>query len=365
MDRRDFLKSTGAAAAALAASASQVHAGSETSSKSGDPLAAPAGFAKTRELILAMPWQPAIAGYADDALRLARRIETMSEDALRIELVSFAGQAPPQDALRLVPLQSRVADHPGFAYIGGLPGATALAANDLMGWLRDAGGQELWDGLALGQDVKALLAGHSGAEMAVWSRHPIDTVQAMAGVRIFARGLASDVARALGAEPVAISEAEAERDVLALDHRHADAAEWGSLAQADAIGLARTLPHAVMGLLTPHGAATALEIPLPVWRTFSGLERSVLAAATAAEYLASVDQERAARGLIERAIEARHGIALARPSAEVSAARDRVASAVVAHAAGFDATAARIDRSYMAYLRALGPKGSPDAQAVA
>ena len=64
MDRREFLKST----AAAAAGATTATAAAETA------LAAPALSQGRQQLRLAMPWADAVAGPADQAHRLCQRI---------------------------------------------------------------------------------------------------------------------------------------------------------------------------------------------------------------------------------------------------------------------------------------------------
>ena len=74
MDRREFLKSTGAAAAAATTATAAV----ETA------IAAPAVSKGLHELRLAMPWTDGVAGPADQAHRLGQRITTMSEGRIRV-----------------------------------------------------------------------------------------------------------------------------------------------------------------------------------------------------------------------------------------------------------------------------------------
>lgn len=346
MHRRDFLKSTGGAAAAAATVGVAARAGLDIE----PALAAPAVSHAPRTLTLAMPWAGNTSGYADDALRLARRIETACDGAVRIELVDGADDRA-GTAMTIAPVNAHVAHHPAFAFFAGLPGETGLEAADLDGWLIAGGGQELWDALASDIGVKPLLAGHSGSDPVLWSRTPIAMIDDFAGRRIFARGLAADVVRGLGGLPVVLDEAAAERGLAAGE---IDAAEWGGLVHASAIGLPRAMPFGLAGAFGPASSALSLDIRLDVWERLGGAERTAIAAAASAELRAVLAEDRAARGMIEGAVKARFGAVITRPSSALRAAIDCVAAAIVAHAAGYDADAQRINTSYLTYRRAIG-----------
>src|SRR5262245_49779017 len=78
MDRREFLKTTGAAAALAGTAAGAAEAATPAT------IAAPAVVSGTRELRMAMAWPDSVAGLADQAWRLAQRIATMSDGRYRV-----------------------------------------------------------------------------------------------------------------------------------------------------------------------------------------------------------------------------------------------------------------------------------------
>ena len=113
MDRRDFLRTTSAAAMAGAASAS---AAAATEAQ----LGAPATLSGSRDLILASDARDLPGSGAD---RLARRIETATEGRYRIELASGAdAELTYGGAWRHAGL------HPAFAMFAGLPFSQGLDA---------------------------------------------------------------------------------------------------------------------------------------------------------------------------------------------------------------------------------------------
>jgi TRAP-type mannitol/chloroaromatic compound transport system substrate-binding protein len=90
MDRREFLKSTGAAAAAATA-ATAVAAESATVKASPAGVTAPNLATGTVELRLATSWPDAVAGPADQARRLGQRLAAMSGGRYRIAFTTGIG----------------------------------------------------------------------------------------------------------------------------------------------------------------------------------------------------------------------------------------------------------------------------------
>ena len=353
MDRRDFLKSTGGVAAAAAGVATGAGLQAERA------IAAPAVSSGLRTLTLATPWANSTAGYADEALRLARRIETVCDGALRVDLVTSSGPEAETD-MCLALVHRHTAHHPAFSFFAGLPGETALAASELDGWLIAGGGQELWDEIAASLGIKPLLAGHAGAEPVLWSRRPVASLDDLSQLRLFTRGLNADVARGLGAVPVALDETSVE---LAVATGDLDAVEWGSLVHASALAIPAYLPFGLKGAFGAAGSVLALDIKLGVWERLSGTERSALAAAASAEFRATLAEDCAARQMIEGAVRTRFGAAIERPTPELCAATERVAATIVAHAAGYDARAAQINASYLLYRRSISGQFRSEAMA--
>lgn len=349
MDRRAFLITSGGAAVAAAASGAAL--AGETASAPADQRPAAAG---ARHLRLAMAWADTPQGPADSARRLARRLETLTGGRYRIEVLAAAGGAGDADLLHGT-AHDFAAAHPAFHYFAGLPGSGGLGAQDLAHWLAVGGGQMLWDDLAAGQGWKPLVAGHMGEAPPLWSLAPISTLADLAGRRVAAAGLGADVARALGADGQALrGEAAA-----ALRDGTLDAVEAGGLIASLAAGLPQAARHANGFGLNRHGTALALSVRLPVWEAMADADRAILAAATAEELQATLAEARAHEHLMRRALAASFGVTFAPWPGEIAEAIERVAEATIAHVAGHDAVAARIDQSYMAFRAALNGTERP------
>ena len=346
MDRREFLISTGGVAVAAASSASSAAAGA------GHPAGAPRAAEGTTLLRLAIPWGETPQGPGESARRLARRFAAMTDGHVHIEITGAADDA---DMVHGCP-HDLASHHPAFSYFGGLPGSAGLEAADFAHWLTVGGGQMLWDDLAHEHGWKPLIAGHMGDAPPLWSREPIARLADLAGEPLAVGGLGADTARALGAEARALRPDEA---VRALQDGTVRAAEVGGLLTSLATGIAGVARHATGQGINGHGTTLALHVRLDAWERLGAAEQAILAAAAAEEYHASLAEARAHERLVRRTLEASFGVVFSPWPADIAGALDRVAEATIAHVAGYDARAARIDQSYMAFRSAVSGSAAP------
>ena len=154
MDRRDFLKTTGVAAAAAATSAAPVAAvGPQT------PAAAPSILRGLDQLVLGTTFDLERPGVGDWVRRLAQRLEATSAGRLRLHTVAIASGAveSAQCADVDITLTSPAEDtgtNAAALVLAGLPGRSALAGLEHAAWLELGGGQILWDEWAGAHGVK-------------------------------------------------------------------------------------------------------------------------------------------------------------------------------------------------------------------
>jgi TRAP-type mannitol/chloroaromatic compound transport system substrate-binding protein len=345
MDRREFLKSTGAAAAAATA------ASAATAAPAKPTPAAPSIGTGMQELRLALPWAEGCAGPADWAHRLGQSITQFSGGRYRI-VPTFAvadglaavgggdadlyfGAAP--DTLR------------GLAFFAGLPGDRGMNPQNLQTWISVGGGQALWDDLAGDLGVKPLLAAHTGAHSYLLATERVESMAALAGRKAQLHGLARDVGRGLGLEPVTLAPGEI---AGAMQRGEILAAECGGAVASYALGLPRVATYSAGTSINRHGAALFLGVRRALWDNFGAAEQAMFAAAAADEYRQSLSEEHAHRHMLHPDATAERTWSIA---AELAHAIRGVADAVVAHAAGNDARTRRISDSYTAFqLNAAG-----------
>lgn len=342
MDRREFLKSTAAAAAGVTTAT----AAAETA------LAAPALSQGRRQLRLAMPWADAVAGPADQAHRLCQRIAQATGGSLSV-VPSFevadglaavrAGEAD----LYFASAHDHIESHRGFAYFAGLPGDRGLSPHHLQTWVSLGGGQALWDELAGDIGVKPLLAAHTGARSYLLATERIDSMASLAGRKAHVAGLGRDVARGLGLDPVSIPPGQLSG---ALQRGEILAAECGGAITSYALGLHTAAAYWTGTSINRNGTALSLAIRRELWERLTDSEQAAMTAAAAAEYQLSLAEEEAHRHMLFAEPPAERTWPLA---AELSHAIRRVADAVVAHAAGADVQTRRINDSYAAYRQSV------------
>ena len=342
MDRREFLKSTAAAAAGVTTAT----AAAETA------LAAPALSQGRQQLRLAMPWADAVAGPADQAHRLCQRINQATGGRLSF-VPSFdvadglAAMRAGEAELYFSSAHDHVEAHRGFAYFAGLPGDRGISPLHLQTWISLGGGQALWDELAADLGIKPLLAAHTGSHSYLLANEHIDSMATLAGRKAHVAGLARDVARGLGLEAVSIAPGQLSG---ALRRGEILAAECGGAITSYALGLSAAAAYWAGTSINRNGTALSLAIRRDLWERLPDSEQAALTAAAAVEYQLSLAEEVAHRHMLFPEPPAARTWPLA---AELSHAIHRVADAVVAHAAGADAQARRINDSYAAFRQSV------------
>ena len=338
MDRRDFLKTTSAAAVAAGAASASAAAASETQA------AAPAILSGVRQLTLASPARDLPGSGAD---RLARRIETATDGRYRIELASAGGDAD----LTYGSAWRHAGLHRAFAFFAGLPFSQGLDAAALQTWLAAGGGAMLWDELAAEFGFKPLVVGHTGPSAGVWAAARLEAPSDLAGARLHVEGLAGDVLRDLGAMSATFG---AEDLRAALADGRLQAAEWlGPLAAA-----APDLQPLAQRLYQPgfnrNGLLLSLGVAKRLWDGMSAADRAIFEACAAQEYHLSLTDAHA-HALIANQVEtpSKWPVRLAWPS-RLAEALDQAAAEAVERIAATDAASRRIHDSYRAFRSMLG-----------
>jgi TRAP-type mannitol/chloroaromatic compound transport system substrate-binding protein len=338
MDRRDFLKTTGAAAVAAGTTVSPAHA-------TGEAQPAPAVRSDARLLTLGSQWMPEPAGFGPE--RLARRIETATDGRYRIEV----GHGHAEADLTYGSACRHASLHPAFSFFAGLPFAQGLDASAQQTWLAVGGGEMLWEELAAQFGFKPLLAGHTGPSAGVWAGARLETLADLARASLHVEGVAADVLRSLGATPVRMPSHELR---AALAGGLIQAAEWlGPLALA-----APDLQPLAQRLYEPgfHRGGTALSLAVrkSVWDGMGAADRVIFEACAAQEYHLSLADARA-HALLAGQIgaPAKWPVRLAW-SDTVSEALDQALAEVVERIAAADPGARRIHDSYQAFRHLLG-----------
>lgn len=346
MNRREFITTGSAAAAALTGTMTAANAQAEPGHAPGHD---------THRMIVALPWADEIKGPGDIALRVLRRVEDLSEGRFRFTIrhetgFGATGGMAEDDAAPEIAFGSEhdmVRRNPAFAYFAGLPGKTALDGTALAHWLDAAGGQSFWDDLARPFGYHPVLCGHLGAGPQIFSHAPIHDVSNFRDLAIYAPGLSGRVADGLGAVSSPMLDfADAPAEFAA---RRIGAIETGSLYQAMQMGLHRHGRHVSSLSLTPAGSTLCMRMALSTWDRLAAADRALFQLAAREIYVTTLTETRLHHEVIGRALSEQHGTVFGHETRELQAAVARVSDAVVAHAAGHDAASRAIDGSYRAF----------------
>ena len=179
MDRRSFLKTTTAAAAASTATVGAVQA--------GQAVTKPAIIAARSEMQIAATPQ-----IADAARRLTRDITIASGGRIVINVVEAAVTA---DSIAAggcdgaVGHLSEMCAAPELSLFSGLPGTLAVSPADLLAWHEAASGTLFLEEAVAPYDLMALIAGHSGSGTGLWANAEIDGLRAFAAAETSTPGL--------------------------------------------------------------------------------------------------------------------------------------------------------------------------------
>jgi TRAP-type mannitol/chloroaromatic compound transport system substrate-binding protein len=352
MDRREFLKSTGAAAAAATAATTAMAEVATAATPSSNGVAAPALASGVIDLRLAIAWPDAVAGPADQARRLGQRLAAMSGGRYRIAFLpgidnGLAAVRAGEADLYYASEHDHLGAHRALAYFAGLPGDRGIAARQLSAWMLVGGGQQLWDELAGELGVKAMLAGHTGERPCFVASRRVGDMSGLAGEKVAVAGLAREVVRGFGLDPIGIPRA---RVADALARGELLAAECGGAIASHALGLFGAAKSSAAASVNRHGSAVSLGLRRSLWDSLPASDQAIFAAAAAAEYQLALAEEEAHRHLLCPASLADNAWPVAR---ELARTILRVADAVVAHVAASDVQAQRINAGYVAFRRAL------------
>lgn len=244
-------------------------------------VASPAIATGKRELKMALAWPLNYPGYGTSAQILAKKITAATGGRLTVT---------PYGANELVPVQEMfdaVADgrvdmyhaieyywenkNPAFNFFASVP--FGLSPIEMDTWLNKYGGQELWDELSARYNIKPLAAGNTGVQMGGWYNRPVRTVADMRGLRIRVTGLAAEVAKAFGAEPVIVPGG---RVVEALKSGEIDAAEWVGPWNDMALGLHRAAKYYYHPGFHEPGTQISVGLNLDLWIGMSEGEKELI-----------------------------------------------------------------------------------------
>ena len=344
--RRTILKAAGLSAAALLAGCGQ---GSEPASGDGK---APK---KQRNLKMVTTWPKNFPGIGTGAERFARRVGELSEGTINIHGYAAGELAPALSAFDAVSGGKADMYHGAEYYWQGRSRAFnffaavpfGMTATEINAWIHHDGGQQLWDELSAGFNIKPMMCGNSGCQAGGWFRKEINTLEDLQGLRIRIPGLGGEVFRRLGATPVTKPGGEI---FLALSQGNIDAAEWIGPWNDMAFGFHTIADYYYFPGIHEPGTVLSLGLNLDLWNELSAWEQTVIRTAAESEnsYMWAEFNAMNARAL--DLLVNQHGVKLRRFSDDILREMLKVSHQVLKETAAEDDLTGRVYDSFKASL---------------
>lgn len=191
----------------------------------------PAIASGKREWKMVMTWQKALPGLGTGAVRLAKRITSLSEGKLTVKPYGGGELVPPMQVFDAVSRGTAQMGHSASyywlnktrasAFFTAVPGG--MTAQEHKAWLYFGGGQKLWDELYKPFGIRAFPSGNTGAQMGGWFNREIHEAKDIKGLKMRMPGLAGEVLNQMGGSSQVIPPQEL---YTAMESGRIDALEW-------------------------------------------------------------------------------------------------------------------------------------------
>ena len=244
---------------------------------------APAVASGKRELKLVTTWPKNFPGLGTGAQRFADLVTSASDGRLTIKLYAAGELVPPFESFDAVSKGTADLYHAAEYYWQGKNKAfnfyTAvpfgLTANENDAWLHHGGGQELWDELAAGFNIKGLPCGNTSVQMGGWFNKEINSVEDLKGLKMRMPGLGGEVLRRLGASAVALPGGEI---FPSLQSGAIDATEWVGPWNDLAFGFYKVTKFYYYPGFHEPGSTLSVGFNKAVWDSFSASDQALIKA---------------------------------------------------------------------------------------
>jgi TRAP-type mannitol/chloroaromatic compound transport system substrate-binding protein len=164
---------------------------------------------------------------------------------------------------------------PAYHFFTSVP--FGLRAREFNAWIDHGDGQQLWDELAAGFNIKPFYIANAGIQMGGWFKKPPQSMDDLRGLRYRIPGLASLVLEKFGVITVNLPAS----DILpALQAGALDAVEWVGPASDLSLGFQSIAPYYVYPGWHEAGGVTSLGINLDLWHSLDPVDQELLAFAS-------------------------------------------------------------------------------------
>ncbi len=355
MERRDFLKKTGVAAAAAVA---------------GTSVSAPAVWAKgkTYRWKMVTTWPPNLPVLQTGAVRFAKRLEEVTAGRIKIQVFAGGELVPPLGAFDAVS-DGTVECASGAAYYwaGKTPAAQwfasvpfGLNAQGINAWFYSGGGLKLWEEVYAPFNVVPRPQGNTGVQMGGWFRKEMKSISDYKGLKMRIPGLGGKVVAKAGGTVVLLPGAEI---FTSLERGVIDATEWVGPMHDLRMGFYKAAKY----YYYPgwHEPGTTLEVIFNK-KAYDGLPKDLQAAIDAVAMetnIWSLCEFEAANGAALEELITKHNVNLVRfPDALLNDLR-KLAKETLEEEAKKDSMAKKVHEAFKKFKKQVGVWGSVSERA--
>jgi len=214
-------------------------------------------------------------------------------------------------------------------------------------WLQYGGGQELWDELAAGFNVKPMLCNATGMQMGGWFNKEINSIEDFQGLKMRIPGFGGEIITRMGGTPVTLPGGEI---FLSLSQGNIDATEWIGPWNDLALGFHQVADYYYTSAYHEPSASVCAGWNLDVWNDLDPSEQKIIEALAEMHYARLLAEFNARNANALRQLVNEHGVQLRQFPQEVMKALADVAADIAADMGRTDDISTQIYKSYMTTL---------------
>ena len=313
-------------------------------------------------------WPKNLPGLGVAPENLAKRISEMSNGRLNIKVYGAGELVGAFEIFDAVSQGTAEMGH-GAAYYwrGKLPVAAmfstvpfGMTAQEMMGWLHQGGGVELWRELYALFNLRPFPGGNTGVQMAGWLNKEINSLSDLQGLKMRIPGLGGEVLKRAGGEPVSLPGGEV---FTSLQSGLIDATEWVGPYNDLALGLHTVAKYYYYPGWHEPGPSLETLVNQDAWDSLPADLQAIVEAACLAMDTEVMAEFTARNATALNSLINEHGVELRRLPDDVVQRLSELSAEVVNEMAGDDPLAQRIVKSYQEFAASAKPYSEISEQA--
>ena len=313
-------------------------------------------------------WPKNLPGLGVAPENLAKRVREMSNGRLDIKVYGAGELVGAFEIFDAVSQGTAEMGH-GAAYYwrGKLPVAAifstvpfGMTANEMMGWLHQGGGVELWRELYAPFNLRPFPGGNTGVQMGGWFNKEINSLGDLQGLKMRIPGLGGEVLKRAGGEPVSLPGGEV---FTSLQSGLIDATEWVGPYNDLALGLHTVAKYYYYPGWHEPGPSLETLVNQDAWDSLPADLQAIVEAACLAMDTEVMAEFTARNAIALNSLINEHGVELRRLPDDVLQRLGELSTEVVNEMAGDDPLAQRIVKSYQEFAASAKPYSEISEQA--